>query len=142
MLKNDPKFIPKTAEEISERMLSYDRRIEPKIPEYFSLIPKAPPTVKRLDPKLEGSMTFGYYQVPTKADPTGTYFYNGSNLPERPLFNSGSVVYHELVPGHHFQLNLQSENESLPMFRRNGGQTAFVEGWAEYSSGLAEEMGM
>ena len=142
MLKKDPKFIPKTAEEIGERMLSYDRRIEPKIPEYFSLIPKAPHTVKRLDPKLEGSMTFGYYQVPTKSDPTGTYFYNGSNLPERPLFNSGSVVYHELVPGHHFQINLQSENESLPMFRRNGGHTAFVEGWAEYSSGLAEEMGM
>lgn len=142
MLKKDPKFIPKTPDEIGEKMLSYDRRIAPKIPEFFSLTPKAPHTVKRLDPKLEGSMTFGYYQVPTKSDPTGTYYYNGANLPERPLFNSGSVVYHELVPGHHFQINLQSENESLPMFRREGGHTAFVEGWAEYSSGLAEEMGM
>jgi len=141
-LKSDPKFIPKTPEEIGEKLLQYDRRIQPKIPEYFSLKPKAPHTVARLDPKLEGSMTFGYYQVPTKMDPKGTYYYNGSNLSERPMFNSGSLVYHELVPGHHFQLNLQSENESLPAFRREGGHTAFVEGWAEYSSGLAEEMGM
>ena len=141
-LKSDPKFIPKTPEEIGEKLLQFDRRIQPKIPEYFSLKPKAPHTVARLDPKLEGSMTFGYYQVPTKSDPKGTYYYNGSNLSERPLFNSGSLVYHELVPGHHFQLNLQSENESLPAFRREGGHTAFVEGWAEYSSGLAEEMGM
>ncbi len=141
-LKKDPEFIPKTPEEIGDKLLYYDRRIAPKIAEYFSLKPKAPHTVKRLDPSLEGSMTFGYYQVPTKADPTGTYYYNGSNLSERPMFNSASLVFHELVPGHHFQINLQSENEALPAFRREGGHTAFMEGWAEYSSALAEEMGM
>ena len=141
-LKVDPQFIPKTADEIGAKLLYYDRRIQTKLPEYFSLKPKAPYTVKRLDPALEGSMTFGYYQVPTKSDPTGTYFYNGSNLPERPTFNSASLVYHELVPGHHFQINLQSENDKLPAFRREGGHTAFMEGWAEYSSRLAEEMGM
>jgi uncharacterized protein (DUF885 family) len=141
-LKKDPRFIPKTADEIGEKLLYYDRRIAPKIAEYFSLKPKAPHTVKRLDPGLEGAMTFGYYQVPTKADPAGTYYYNGANLTERPLFNSASLVYHELVPGHHFQINLQSENESLPAFRREGGHTAFIEGWAEYASALAEEMGM
>lgn len=91
---------------------------------------------------MEGAMTFGYYQVPTKRDSSGTYYYNGSNLSERPLFNSASLVFHELVPGHHFQINLQSENESLPAFRREGGHTAFMEGWAEYASSLAEEMGM
>ena len=141
-LKKDPRFIPKTADEIGKKLLYYDRRIQAKLPEYFSLKPKARYTVKRLDPDLEGSMTFGYYQVPTTADPTGTYYYNGSNLPERPTFNSASLVYHELVPGHHFQINLQSENASLPAFRREGGHTAFVEGWAEYASSLAEEMGM
>ena len=141
-LKKDQQFIPKTAEEIGEKLLYYDKRIAPKIPEYFSLKPKAPHTVKRLDPGLEGSMTFGYYQVPTKTEPKGIYFYNGSNLSERPMFNSASLVFHELVPGHHFQINLQSENESLPEFRRESGHTAFMEGWAEYASALAEEIGM
>jgi uncharacterized protein (DUF885 family) len=142
MLKKDPKFIPKTPEEIGQKLMEYDRRIAAMVDAFFSKKPKAPHAVQRLDPSFEGSMTFGYYQVPTKANPTGTYFYNGSNLSERPMFNAASLVYHELVPGHHFQINLQSENESLPAFRREGGHNAFVEGWAEYASDLAEEMGM
>src|SRR5262245_36284925 len=122
--------------------MAYVQNILPKIDSYFMKLPNAPYGVKRLDPGLEASMTFGYYQVPTKADPKGYYNYNGSDLKDRSLLDAGSLIYHELIPGHHFQLNLQSENEALPPFRREGGQTAYVEGWAEYSSDLAEQMGM
>lgn len=141
-IETDPKFIPKTAEEIGQKLMAAYEKILPRVNEYFLKQPKAPCGVKRLDPALEGSMTFGYYQVPTKADPTGYYYYNGSKLNERSLLDSASLIYHELVPGHHFQINLQSENENLPNFRKEAGQTAYVEGWAEYAAGLAEEMGM
>jgi len=53
-----------------------------------------------------------------------------------------AVIYHELVPGHHFQIALQRENDTLNPYRRNSGFTAFTEGWAEYASDLAGEMGM
>jgi uncharacterized protein (DUF885 family) len=142
ILTTDPRFIPKTPDEIGQKLMAFQDKILPKIDSYFLHKPKAPYGVKRLDPALEGSMTFGYYQVPTKADPKGYYYYNGSNLKERTLMDAGSLIYHELVPGHHFQLCLQSENENLPDFRKNGGQTAYVEGWAEYASDLADEMGM
>jgi len=46
------------------------------------------------------------------------------------------------VPGHHFQINLARENETLSAFRRNSMYTAFTEGWGEYASDLAGEMGM
>lgn len=141
-LKTDPRFFPKSPEEVGEKLMSFIHRIEPKIDQFFIQTPRAPYGVRRLDPTLEGSMTFGYYQEPTKTDPKGYYFYNGSNLKDRSLLHAGSLIYHELVPGHHFQLTLQSENSSLPNFRRNGGSTAYVEGWAEYSSSLADEMGM
>ncbi|MFO0452845.1 MAG: DUF885 domain-containing protein, partial [Pseudomonadota bacterium] len=102
--------------------------------------------VRRLDPAAEGSMTFGYYQAPTRAEPTGEYRFNGSRLEERSLMFAAPIIYHELVPGHHFQVALQIENERIPPFRRAFGMffgfNAYTEGWAEYAAELAGEMGL
>ena len=141
-LKTDPKFIPKTPGQIGDTLMGFVRRIEPELDAWFLRKPAAAYGVKRMEPSLEGSMTFGYYEQPTPVNPMGIYYYNGSNLSERPLYNSGSLIYHELVPGHHFQICLQSESTQLPMFRKYSYHTAFIEGWAEYASGLAGEMGM
>jgi len=141
-LKTDPKFFPKTPDEIGTKLMEYISRIEPELKKYFSNVPKAPYGVKRLDPSLEGAMTFGYYQTPVPEDPKGYYYYNGSNLQQRSLLWAGSLIYHELIPGHHYQICLQEENTSLPEFRRESFPTAYVEGWGEYSSTIAGEMGM
>ncbi|MDP4821387.1 MAG: DUF885 domain-containing protein, partial [Saprospiraceae bacterium] len=73
---------------------------------------------------------------------TGFYRFNGSGLDQRPLVNAAALTYHELIPGHHFQLNLQNENTALPLFRREDHFTAYSEGWGEYASGLADEIGL
>ncbi len=141
-LKTDPRFFPKSPDEIGNKLMEYMDRIEPQLHSYFSKVPKAAYGVKRLDPSLEGAMTFGYYQTPVPEDPKGYYYYNGSNLQQRSLLWAGSLIYHELVPGHHYQICLQEENTSLPEFRRESFSTAYVEGWAEYASSLAGEMGL
>jgi len=142
-LKTDKRFYPATPEEIGNRLMTAVRRIEPKIGTQFGKLPKAPYGVRRLQAELEGAMTFGYYQQPTPALAEGDYYYNGSRLSERSLLNAPALIYHELVPGHHFQINLQMENANLPAFRRlSFGETAFTEGWGEYASALAGEMGM
>jgi uncharacterized protein (DUF885 family) len=141
-LKKDPRFFPKTPEEVGERLIAHIRRIEPKIDLYFLRKPKAPYSVKRLEPEREGAETFGYYEAPTAADPTGYYRYNASNLPERSLLNSAELIYHELIPGHHFQIGLSLENPDIPAFRRETSDTGYAEGWAEYAATLAAEMGM
>jgi uncharacterized protein (DUF885 family) len=142
MLKRDGRFFATTPEQIGERLMSHARRIEPLLPAYFGRLPRSKADVRRLDPRLESVMTFGYYQVPTAADSMGHYFYNGSRLPERNLLFAAALVFHELDPGHHFQFALQAENASLPAFRREAAYTAFIEGWGEYASALAGEMGM
>ncbi|MEO8347953.1 MAG: DUF885 domain-containing protein, partial [Acidobacteriota bacterium] len=141
-LRADPRFIPSTPEEIGERLLAAQKRIESKIPLYFGQTPRAPAGIRRLASTLEGSMTYGYYQSPTAADRRGYYYYNGSSLADRSLLNAAALIYHELVPGHHFQRALQHENSDLPSFRREAGWTAYTEGWGEYASSLAGEMGM
>jgi uncharacterized protein (DUF885 family) len=76
-LKTDPRFFPKTPEEVGERLMAAQNRIVPKVPEFFGKTPKAPFGVKRLESQLEGAMTFGYYQTPTVNEAEGRYRYNG-----------------------------------------------------------------
>jgi uncharacterized protein (DUF885 family) len=81
-------------------------------------------------PPLDGSRP-GVYQMPLR--------------PER-LTKLGlrTLVYHETVPGHHFQVALSVENRGVPKFRQTGvfgGTSAFGEGWALYAERLAAEEG-
>ncbi|HEV8608920.1 MAG TPA: DUF885 domain-containing protein [Thermoanaerobaculia bacterium] len=141
-LKNDPRFLPATPEDIGERLLEAQKRIESKIPLFFGHTPSAPAGIRRLAPTLEGAMAYGYYQAPTASDRRGYYYYNGSSLKDRSLLNAAALIYRELIPGHHFQISLQQENRELPSFRRESRWTAYTEGWGEYASSLAGEMGM
>jgi uncharacterized protein (DUF885 family) len=109
----------------------------------FARRPAAPYGARRLDPALEPSMTYGYYDAPIGDDPKGYYNFNGSDLPNRSLLVIGAISFHELVPGHHFQILLQRENQALPAFRRNGYYAGYSEGWGEYASSVvAAELGM
>jgi uncharacterized protein (DUF885 family) len=139
-LKTEPRFFAKTPEEVAERLMAPVHRTEPRIKDFFLRIPKAPYGVARLEPELEGSMTYGYYRQIAPGRPKGDYMFNGSKLDERSMLPAAALMFHELVPGHHYQISLALENESLPSFRKNSYPTAFVEGWAMYASGLAEEM--
>lgn len=98
-LRADPRFLAKMPDDVERRYLSLMARIRPLLPKYFSRLPDAPYAVKRVDPAAEAGMTFGYYQVPTAAEPVGYYRYNGSNLAARPLITAAHLIYHELMPG-------------------------------------------
>lgn len=137
----DPRFIAKSPEEVRDRLLSYVKRIEPKIGMYFLHVPQAGYTIERLPSALESSYTFGLYAEPSASRSVGTYYFNGSQLSARPMFKAGPLIMHELIPGHHFQLNLAAENQTLPAFRRRAPFPAYTEGWADYSSQLGSAMG-
>src|SRR5690606_11258802 len=81
-------------------------------------------------PPLDGSRP-GVYQMPLRAN-------------RLTNFGLRTLVYHEAVPGHHFQVALSVENDALPKFRQTralGGISAFSEGWALYAERLAAENG-
>ena len=141
-MNRDPRFLAKTPEDVGARYQKYYDAIKPLVAKLFSKQPKAPAEYRRLNPALEGSQTYGFYQPPTPASPVGIYFYNASNLSKRSLFQVAPIAYHELVPGHHFQIALAQENADLPLLRRDFNTTAYAEGWAEYASALAGELGL
>lgn len=141
-LARDPRFFAKTPEEMGARLMQYSERLRAQLPRAFSLFPKAQGDVRRLPEALEPAMTFGYYQVPTPTDSMGHYYYNGSKLDQRSLLTAAPIIAHELMPGHHLQVNVMLENTALPAYRRNSGYTAFSEGWGDYASIVAGELGL
>lgn len=138
-LLGDPASYPQTPEEVGDRLLGAAEAFFARADELFPARPAAPFGVRRLDPSLEGSQTYGYYNIPTPADPRGYYHYNGSHLEQRSWLPLKGIGYHELFPGHHFQIALQTENERLHPFRRYNRHTAYTEGWGSYSSLLGLE---
>ncbi len=143
-LKTDPQFFLKSREEMGNRMTVFLEEVKKQLPLYFSKIPKAPCLLKPLDPLLEKSMTYGYYQNPTGADPIGYYYYNASDYEKKNrLFNaSAALILHELLPGHHFQVMSVMENTNLSSDLREFYIPAYSEGWAEYASWVGREMGI
>ncbi|MEQ8262896.1 DUF885 domain-containing protein [Pseudohaliea sp.] len=144
-LQTDARFRADSVEEVEDTYRRHLAAIEPLISRHFRLVPESPYAVKRADPEVEAGMTYGYYQAPSASDPRGYYRYNGSGLQERSLYWARPLIYHELIPGHHFQIALQQENDDLPKVRRLGGGlrlTAFTEGWAEYAAWLGFEMSL
>jgi uncharacterized protein (DUF885 family) len=140
-LARDPRFFATTPEEFGERLMHHARRLEPLLDRAFARRPRAPGDVRRLPPALEPAMTFGYYQTPTATDSIGHYYYNGTQLSERTMLTAAPLIAHELWPGHHFQINLARENTALPPYRQ-GNYTAFSEGWGDYASIVAGELGL
>ncbi|MGW0948332.1 DUF885 domain-containing protein [Streptomyces sp. NPDC002623] len=142
-LATAPHLYARTPEEVEARYRRHLDRLTPLLPRWFAVLPRAPYGVARLDPALEASMTFGYYEPPTAAQPVGRYRYNASDLAHRSLLGAAALIYHELAPGHHFHLARQAENTALPDLRRElAAFSGFEEGWAEYAAGLAWEMGL
>src|SRR6478736_5620707 len=108
----------------------------------FDLRPQAPCIVKR-DPAFTEKTAAAHYSTPSRDGTRPGIFW--APLPG-PFEMSGmrTLVYHEAIPGHHFQIALQQEETGLPRFRQDrifGGATAHSEGWALYAEHLAAESG-
>ena len=113
-----------------------------KLPEYFGILPKADLDVKRVEAfREQDGAPQHYYPGTPDGSRNGTYYAHLSDMTAMPKSTMEGVAYHEGVPGHHMQISIAQELESVPMFRTQAGFTAYSEGWGLYSETLAGEMG-
>ncbi len=141
-LRTQPGAVAAKPEDIGEKMRKHKGRIEARFDEFFAQRSAYEYDLVRLPEALEGSMTWGYYGVPSATEKRGLYHYNGSKLDSQAVLGAASLVFHELVPGHHLHMTLQQDNPNLPPVRKHAMVNAFNEGWAEYAATLTGEMGL
>ena len=142
-LRSSPRFQPKSALALRDGYLAIKQRVEQRIPEQFSTLPKTPLEIRPVPAYREKTASGGSYN-PGTADGSrpGVFYYNTYDLPSRLTWEMETLFLHEGEPGHHFQISLAQENARLPNFMRFGGNTAFQEGWALYSESLWRQLGM
>jgi uncharacterized protein (DUF885 family) len=137
---DNSQYRPASAEQIVADYRKYIAQMQPKLPELFGFIPGSPVTVEPM-PDFEPGVATHYQTGTPDGKRPGRVVVAISNLAERSMVDDEATAYHEGIPGHHMQLSVAQQLPQLPKFRRHGGNSGFVEGWALYSEELGKEVG-
>jgi len=142
-LRNDKSLYFTTEAEVERAAQEALDDAKAKMGQFFGILPKADCVIRRVPDYEAPFTTIAYYRPPhTDGTKPGEYFVNVMSPTTRPRYQARVLALHEAIPGHHLQIAISQQLPSVPAFRKHGGFTAFVEGWALYTERLGHEMGL
>ena len=147
-LNENPEFLYEDTPDRKEIVIKdYNQMVkdaEQDVKPYFFDFPESPVEVRAVPEYSEKTAAGGYYQSPSlDGSRPGVFYANLYDIKQTPKFGMRTLTFHEAVPGHHFQIALNLENDELTLYRRLGYRTsAYTEGWALYAEQLGVEVGM
>lgn len=146
-LNDDSRFLYEDSEAGRQQLLAdlnaHISEISARMDEQFATRPKYQVEVRQFPKSREQTAPGGMYtNPPLDGSAPGIYWINLRDIKANPKFDLKTLTYHEAIPGHHWQVALNLEQDALPMLRRIAPYNAYVEGWALYSEQVAAEMGL
>lgn len=142
-IRNDAQFkIFKTPQQVLDSFKAIEDKIMPNVKRIYGHIPKTPFEIRQTEAFRAASASAEYNQGSPDGSRPGIFYVPILNAKEYSYVGMESLFLHEAIPGHHFQISLQQENDSLPKLRRFSWNGAYVEGYALYCEGLGKELGL
>lgn len=143
-MKTDKQFMPyKTADEVLTAFRNIQTTIDPNLKKMFTLVPKTKFEIRQTESFRAATASAEYWSGLPDGSRPGIFYVP---IIDATTFNTTSgmesLFLHEAIPGHHYQLSLQSENLALPSFRRYIWYGAYGEGYALYCESLGKELGL
>ena len=132
----------KTPEEVITNFEKIHQTIKPNVDKLFSLQPKCPFQIKRTEAFREKTASAEYSQGTADGSRPGVFYVPIPDVKAYNYYGDEDLFLHEAIPGHHFQISLQQENNELPNFRKFAWFGAYGEGWALYTESLGKELGL
>jgi len=116
--------------------------MEARLGELIDVPPSTRVSVAAVPDYLTQTAPGGYYvAAPADGSAPGLFFINLRDTSEWPAFTLPTLLYHETLPGHHFESAFVSEQAEMPLIRQLIWNPTFGEGWAVYAEDLAYELG-
>ncbi len=143
-MKTDKQFMPfKTPEEVLAAFRKIQTTIDPNLKKMFGRVPKTKFEIRQTEAFRAASASAEYYPGLANGTRPGIFYVP---ILDATKFNTTSgmesLFLHEAIPGHHYQISLQSENAALPKFRQFIWYGAYGEGYALYCESLGKELGL
>jgi uncharacterized protein (DUF885 family) len=132
----------KKPEEVIANFERIYQTIKPNVDKLFSLQPKSPFEIKRTEAFREKTASAEYNQGSADGKRPGVFYVPIPDVASYNCYGDEDLFLHEAIPGHHFQISLQQENQELPDFRKYNWFGAYGEGWALYTESLGKELGL
>ena len=145
-MRDDPRFYYDSTPVGRERYLNeasaYIATMRENLPRAFGRLPKAEVEVWRVEPFRERTAGRAFYRTPPPdGSRPGIYYANLYDMASMPTYQMEALAYHEGIPGHHMQLAIAVELDTVPEFQKYARFTAYTEGWGLYAEFLPKEMG-
>lgn len=142
-VNNNKTFMPfKTAEEVLAAFNAIHKKMEPQLKKCFKMVPKAGFEVRQTEAFRAASSSAEYNPGTPDGSRPGIFYVPILDAKTFNYTGMETLFLHEAIPGHHYQISLQYENEELPKFRRFLWYGAYGEGWALYAESLGKELGL
>lgn len=142
-VRNRKELMPfKKPEEVIANFEAIHKRIKPNVDKLFSLQPKTPFEIRRTEAFREKTASAEYIQGTADGTRPGIFYVPIADVATYNYYGDEDLFLHEAIPGHHFQISLQQENQQLPDFRKFNWFGAYGEGWALYTESLGKELGL